>query len=1027
MRLGFPGCRNDVFAAYTIKSLSGLVIYRPENWREKEREIVRAITVDQREALFWEKEISFQNLCREKARLLEPHQASKKFVNPPAVIQRTPTDHLISALGEVGPEYATPERYLNKENLSNVSALSLAQTRNSSYLLKDGMSQRALPSLRRAIDHEMGRLQFLFWRYIEYRNSIAWSREDIFATGTNNASLLGSLQEILSEENANLLRTRGYDVTDLETWSWILTASSPERSAQRLNILVNMTTKPLGSYRPVPNFIFLLLLRRDNMNARGFRLLINHAWHRLLNQRPREKSQVKQDYIGSGQVPYPLWDENSIVIMVIRLMRQARKLSPASLESISAMVTNYIPISSGKMFTTQNVLTEEVSARLAFIYNTMLSLLALPSSLLPFRSICYHERAQFSILRRMEKFNPPLIVNREGYRALIQVQLAQSKTQRERKWAQMKALSWPPWKEEKLGIDSDITVEDGQSRAAEIVSLSKQAGYAALKWEETAMVIAGWDTDGSPTIQTRATLPSSTSFGKSYYLSVASKQDNFALWTARIRATRTIDEAWSCYLACRRQTEAMPSQSIYFVMFEKLVFEAKRKRLKGELHDVEDSESIALPGDHPETWPKPGPQQAIYVPTPPPSVDEFFEIMLNDRMQPSGPLLTFLLKSAGSFREGIKYLKSSTLPAWTIAALVNDSNLTYSLAGTNLGTIDLRVFSAYIHFLSRFSPGRKWRQALIESRNEGGTPLSPIPRKDQVASMNPLAHAFELMSRRKPAYRPPWNSLLLALSHPDIIVDAIPHFQDLRIQGIKAWDVMRDILAQMDDINLEIDFQGFQNLCRGFENAVLCSREFLRTEHTFIKVDESCQTELWNRSTLVLKARSILSDGLSVLKRRFDRLVAPDLVLKSWDSAVNAPSNTTDPMTKLPGLLEVPCPPQLHAFMRAIGVIGDYDGMLDLLRWTNSHFSELKVTASLSIHWEKQMKKFLIAVRVFLEPGWFSSGGHGVDSAEGASDALLTEAYNLINAHEDWGGWPSDEEVMDYCSKSRWGPRAGHL
>jgi hypothetical protein len=52
------------------------------------------------------------------------------------------------------------------------------------------------------------------------------------------------------------------------------------------------------------------------------------------------------------------------------------------------------------------------------LYNRALSLLSIPSSLHPFHSSAYHQRAQFNLLRRMTEFEPALTINREGYRAI---------------------------------------------------------------------------------------------------------------------------------------------------------------------------------------------------------------------------------------------------------------------------------------------------------------------------------------------------------------------------------------------------------------------------------------------------------------------------------------------------------------------------------------------------------------------------------------------------------------------------------
>ncbi|MDV2687690.1 hypothetical protein RYX56_25405, partial [Alkalihalophilus lindianensis] len=78
--------------------------------------------------------------------------------------------------------------------------------------------------------------------------------------------------------------------------------------------------------------------------------------------------------------------------------------------------------------------------------------------------VAYQEAAIIRILSAMAEHEPPVQIDREGYRAVIRLQLAMGKTDSEQQWAALKALSWPPWKEDRTRMDSEIGPEHGISR-----------------------------------------------------------------------------------------------------------------------------------------------------------------------------------------------------------------------------------------------------------------------------------------------------------------------------------------------------------------------------------------------------------------------------------------------------------------------------------------------------------------------------------------------------------------------------------
>src|SRR5947207_8058093 len=305
----------------------------------------------------------------------------------------------------------------------------------------------------------------------------------------------------------------------------------------------------------------------------------------------------------------------------------------------------------------------ERAQRLCHIYNRILTLLSLPASANPFRAVAIQQQAQFRLLRKMNEFHPKLLVTREGFRALAKVQVAHKKTNAERRWARFKALSWPPWKENKSGVDAESSSAGSLSRAIEVLSRMVESGYNTLTWEKQAQVLAGWDTDRSPTIQRRKLLDRPP-----LIRSIASLDDGLLvdpdrdheIWAARISATRTVKEAWACFCSFEKNC---PTDGLHFsrptperlapwhAMFERLFYSGKE--IPGDHID---------PGDGKETYPEPiSPHDFLYVPTEPPSVSDLFNRMVAKGLNPAGRLLADLVDHAPTVAEAFKYICQSQL------------------------------------------------------------------------------------------------------------------------------------------------------------------------------------------------------------------------------------------------------------------------------------------------------------------------------------------------------------------------------
>ena len=928
---------------------------------------------------------------------------------------------LIDALAFSGNHTAVPRPYPQKVDLSYQNPRPGSRRATSPPIdLSSELSLRSLLARYIKFVHPCLDISPLHDHSQEPRQHISKGEDEIHA-----------LEHNLDEEALAFLRANGYEVADLVSWCWILTAPSSLSAARRLAMLSEPSiSKSVSAGRPVPTFVFLFLLRREYIDAHALKLLIMHMKQRLqlcksslrIMDTPSQLDiAIKSDAWSlrlwrqpQPGLAYPIMSEPTLMVSYVRLIRHARSALPAALPSIAILFTQTMHGQSNRNGLSEMELDETTGARLTFLYNKALHLLAMPSPKHPFSSIPHHQRSQFILLRRMNDFSPALVINREGYRAIVQVQLAHRKTLRERDWAGLKASSWPPWKEDKLGLDVEKGTEYGTSRASESLIRMKEAGYGMEAWECTANIYAGWDTDHSPTVQTRTIFPTASSKAKrpSTDTGIEPGVDKDALtWQARIRATRTLNEAWACFLAWQRK--ALPaSPGVYYAMLEKLVFDRKRQNLceePGATENTSDNMSQVLPGDGKEVWPEPvSPQEVTYVSTAPPDIDAFFRSMIARGIKPSGRFLAFLIRHAESLRTAVEYIEASALPAETIRFLVDARGDKIPEMQDIIAQMPDYLFTAYIRLLSRHRNLKDGLSTFEKSKDS----LSQATSIHGLFDRDRLAYAFQLVSARESPYLPPWYCILFALAHSKSIVVASPEL-DENAQAILSWKLTRKVLGRMKAINLSVDFQGFQIVCVGLEKAILASKRYLYKVALGIKKNK-------RSADLIPEAQDVQSKGPHIVKATFTELTNSPVLIEEPDPPPQSPHNPWQT------LLEAPGPSQLHAFIRVLGLCQDYDGLLGIILWMVRFAPELEAVADGAANGALLTRRCMIATRVFLERSWLSkryageAGEHEPElEHERVPHETIQKVAEAIESVEAWGGWPTDQEVEAYCEKGQ--------
>lgn len=990
----------------------------------------------------------------------------------------TTSEDLIAALGPMGPQYIDPQEAKGKVNLSYIrNPMLLALDRKEA--IKEARDAEKEATIIREKGTRRINLKDLLVQYLRHVEPILKYQARLEHPNFASKEMDDALLKVFNDDNTKFLGRRGWDVTDLMNWTWVLTSETTERAATRLLAVVHQGFTKVGGGRSIPQFVFTFLLRRRNLSAQALRSLLIYAWElikeseSLLERLPPFDKLATEGLQGESlkttRIIRSAGDdelgmrENVFMIIIIRLLRSARKVWPPACASIVALTNQYLDgLNFREGVSQRTVLTSEDTAQLSYMYNTLLKLVALPASLAPFQSAFHQQRAQFSLLRRMNEFQPPLIVDRRGYRAVVSMQLRHKKTLKEREWAQMKARSWPPWKEEKLGIDADINVEYGVSRALQALRRSWEAGYAPDDWDAAGSIFAGWDTDGSPTIQTRAV--------HAVHDHHERRTKDAQIWASRIRSTRTLDEAWSCFLSYKDQ-KSKPSGAfyVYHQMFEKIVYDAKRSPTGSANPSSADfpDEQPPLPGDGLEVLAVPeSPREAVYVRRPPPTIDEFVEIMARDNIRPAKRLLGTMLTNAPTLERGLQYLEASTMPKTSILALSDEKLPSTPEAQAALESIPPYLFSAYIKLLTRFSPRRldKTNAGQIDFLQNPSDSAQSLPLATSSNSIltNPLVKAIQLVLARKPLYRPTWYNLIRALCGPRVVTDVVSRFVDQDFQDIKTWQMTCHLLNEMLEIDLTMDLDGFQLLCLGLEKAIFASERLVRNPHSRRRnndpgndtqpyVDHILSTGLPLLKGIfkdVVRSTSMQEEipvFLTKEKSEIDASVEAQGALKSDEvekeieedsehGSMTEPRGFLPPACLLPKLLEVPHPACLHAFVRVLGLRRDYDGLLDLAEWISLYADDINAVIDEKRNGYRMMRRCLTAIRVFMERSWIilekrEAEAQGEDlstvrdelemKAEPAPAGVVKAIQGIVRENKKWGGWPDSLEVVQYCANGK--------
>jgi len=759
------------------------------------------------------------------------------------------------------------------------------------------------------------------------------------------------LRETFSGEMLRELESRRYGVEDVAAWSWAFSSDSVDQAVARFVALSEHSRVRL------PWFIPMQFLRAERVSKPSLKKLLGTVMRNLLRDPDLSKRNRKS---------YKILDDTAATILIIRLLRHARKVAPECLDDITTITQH--------LFTKFPVIKDAESGRgqfqrLTYFYNRLLLLMSLPTSKNPFQTIPIQQQAQMSLIRQMLIFTPQLPVTREGYRALLAVQVAHQKTEDERTWELAKAISWPPWRKARLGIEEDLEYPGQESRATKVLRRMAEAGYQHGEWDRAAGILAGWDTDESPTIQTRSimtrprmawlrdrvsteqtsapTAPSSTSH-------VSGLE-----WAARIMATRTRREAWACFCSYQKSTEgAPPTFEPYHAMFQKLLARSLDR----------DMSTGVVPGDVKETFPEPiAARDMVYVETEPPSIEEFYGEMLGAGIPPSGRLLGALLDHATDLDSGLRYISDSSLGEIKKDVLVHAEKYPSGFIRETLAHVPDYLFAAYIGLLARSPASSHTKFTHPTSESEEVSPGKEEKDKDGMTTSFIYAHSMLTLSDTQ--YLPAWNAFLagalaqLEADHLSRVRGTAPGRHQRTTQ---VWRYLeQSFLSRMQMSQLDPDFSTF-----GLASAIV-------------------QTLMLDRYSTVATPQYV-----SLVKAVFTH-AAHGRTVDTWlplDAGV---------------VLGVPDAESLLRLVSILGASRDISGLLALLEWMNVYSATLLAGVAGKGQKEPVMRRLMIGIRVVLE---HYRADEFLHVSEGIPTLTADQLHHAQRLCEPFG-WATDKEM----------------
>jgi hypothetical protein len=763
-----------------------------------------------------------------------------------------------------------------------------------------------------------------------------------------------------SEKELQAIQRWGYAPLDIVIWARIISEHELDKA---LGILKWAISERATQERPaVPLFVILMLLRRCDFTAHSLQRILCYTWA-ILRQGKRPDT----------------FRDRQIFMVFTRLHRLARHIWPQALVNISAILTTFLPWG-------QKVCglrwTGPAYERLTAMYNRALVLLSQASTVRPFLSNAFAEKAQFMLLAEMTRFPEVLKINSNGFKGLVKVQLASKKTRQEREWASLQSRAWPPLPEPRNQLDVGKGFEFGASRAVKTLQHMRMAGYSSPSWEKVAQIYAGWETDGSPTIQTRKVIKP---------IAEITQKPEMALWSARIDVSRDIREAWARYIEFEN-TKRKPNHWVFYAIFKKLARE-RHRQIYGQSGVVPQSD--VLPGDSLDLLePATSPMQRVYLSREPDSYMDLFQKMMEENPRLSSHFIGFLIANAPTVEDGIEIWQQTSKATAKTDLIVSACNSEGSAT-----PMDDTVFAGLVKLMCRSPWSRGMMNYGVEithynSLRRLGYQLTTTGKGLDALTRFPhrlsLVQALWLVrERRCHDHRVFWyliQGVLTAIRGPDVRPFAFQFDQTVCL-----------ILDTMSELSVPINGPFFHKLCKYAE---------LARDSAVHQARESTSTgPIGSNGDIPLALKNPINSH--ILRNMLLHMTTPTPDLQN--PALELPNSA---LPHIPTSLALLTPLDCLNYVRALAAYADHEGIYSFVKWLVSYEPEMRNIIEQQIGGSKRWSYTMAAIRLALEDPerLFARSLSGMQAAKAPED-LVELVKETLKGLKTLPGWPSDRDL----------------
>lgn len=654
---------------------------------------------------------------------------------------------------------------------------------------------------------------------------------------------------VVWKDRMNSLESRGWKQSDIDHWVWILSADDIDARVDRF----------VSKGKRKPLFVLLTILQDASpiQSAVTIKKLLVHVESYYCSPLPDGQ---KKDVNQRLEMTF-----GCFTVFLRRLIRHVRKVQHSSILALAELTRRYI------QYLPAIEPARVVYRRRCKIFNDALYLFSQPAQISPLKNMEFNWEAQKKLLAMSDAMHNPLVIDRRSYKAIRKVLLALQKSQAERAVARRYAHSWPPYRQDFDGHDTQRTPDDDLSRSVKAGTLMTEAGYEKDDYDR-ALDALGGSYEGSPTIQTRSLAPTEWK-----QKGDQDKDNFFTMWAMKVRATRNAQEAWKAFTEFA-STDTKPTLQVYTEMFMKLQAGA-----------IDDSRDV-LPGDTRETFPVHHGNYSEYelARQTPPTVRELYQHMRHEGVKPGGMCLEHLVSNASSLADGQQYLLDGGVNPALVAHLAQETDLSTRF----LQKMPLLLFKSYVQLLCRLHPNRRGRDAIPAEE------LSYIHQAIRLTKAR-LPHATAAGA----SFRPPWQIICRTLARADLALG-----NGERVASDTAALHLFLKVQKWLSFTIGMDHEVLLYLCRTVQKLAISHIE--QRAHTHSSADILHETT-----------------GVGYLFRdAHERLQASSAKLRI--------ANSERPLdSELPHFLYSITPVYLHTYMRTLAFLGDVEGMVGLMDW----------------------------------------------------------------------------------------------